>query len=717
MGDADDLAEQINNKINKIRNNGNRQMVNKMNEVLNRGKLVAKKDLMKEIGILDPTGKEINPLTGEAYQNLYTENRNLPGTYATISEKWTSLPVYKERERLIKMIHTNQVMLLTSGTGSGKTVLVPKFALHAYGYKARIAITNPKRKPTRDNASWAAKLMDVRLGEEVGYKYRGAKEIDQNGKRTRLVYCTDGYITAILKSDPLLTEFDMVIVDEAHERNIQIDVLLFYLKLALLQRPTLKLIIMSATINPEDFVKYFPPKQFSFARADLPGQPNFPVEEIFLKKAINEFDGNEVAIERDRPPMYIQKAIDICIQILEESDSGEILVFLTGKGDTAEACRLLREKSQKAKLKPFCVELHSGTPDMESDLASKVTLYQNQPGAPFSRKVVMSTEVAESSITIDGLVYVIDSGLSKQSRFYPDRGMEALEKRYISKAAHMQRKGRAGRTQPGVCYNLFTEEEYAKKFRDYNIEPILVSDVTEMALNFMTTPYFSHVELPFSYPSSASSASIVGKRVSLATLLGNMITPPTESFVRYALRLLYALEGLTVDKKRATLNVMGANIARLHSLPVQMSRAVLTGYDLLADGPRERRDDVLIIASIVEVTNGTIDKLIPTVQKRGAEIIKARGKSSAASAANAILQCMRHVIFPSKEIFSCCLLSDGNSYGIAEGIVFSFPCTSKGNGDVEIVSGLHWDPVIRKMIEASEKELLEERGMIEELLT
>lgn len=112
------------------------------------------------------------------------------------------------------------------------------------------------------------------------------------------------------------------------------------------------------------------------------------------------------------------------------------------------------------------------------------------------------------------------------------------------------------------------------------------------------------------------------------------------------------------------------------------------------------------------------EMLIPTVQKRGAEIIKARGKSSAASAANAILQCMQHLIFPSKEgeTFSCGLLSDGNSYGIAEGIVFSFPCRSKGNGDVEIVSGLSWDSTIRKMIETSEKELLEERGMIEELL-
>jgi pre-mRNA-splicing factor ATP-dependent RNA helicase DHX15/PRP43 len=224
------------------------------------------------IGILDPDGTNPNPLTGEAYSEKYRE----------LSAKWREFPAYQKVNEILKAIKDNNVILVTSGTGSGKTVLIPKFCLHALNYDAKIGITLPKKIITKSAAEFAAATLDVKLGDVVGYQYRGSDRKHRSSKN-KLLYATDGTIMARLLSDPLLKDFDAVIIDEAHERSVRIDFLLYLLKDVIKNRPEFKLIIMSATINVDIFKKYY--ESMAFVHIDIGGRTNYEIESIFLKNS------------------------------------------------------------------------------------------------------------------------------------------------------------------------------------------------------------------------------------------------------------------------------------------------------------------------------------------------------------------------------------------------------------------------------------------------
>ena len=188
------------------------------------------------VGILDPFGDNLNPIN----EKKFTSN------YKNLAKFWSELPAYDSVKKVIRTIIDNDIILISSGTGSGKTVLVPKYALHANGYKGNIVVTLPKKIITKKAAEFAAKTLDVKLGKEVGYQFRGD---NKKSKDTILLYSTDGSIISQLKSDPLLKKIDIIIIDEAHERKIQIDLLLFLLKNSIKIRKEknmkpLKLIIM-----------------------------------------------------------------------------------------------------------------------------------------------------------------------------------------------------------------------------------------------------------------------------------------------------------------------------------------------------------------------------------------------------------------------------------------------------------------------------------------
>ena len=182
-----------------------------------------------------------------------------------------------------------QVLIIEAGTGNGKSVLVPKYALHATNYKGKIVVTNPKQLPTRSNAEWAALCLDVEVGKEVGYQYKDSRL--PNGKpskltETRLLFSTDGSVVQVLNNDPSGSEYDIVIVDEAHERNTRIDTILLQMKKALRINKKLKLIIMSATLPGNLFGEYY--KEFKMKSINLPAIPNKPVKEYFLEHPIPE---------------------------------------------------------------------------------------------------------------------------------------------------------------------------------------------------------------------------------------------------------------------------------------------------------------------------------------------------------------------------------------------------------------------------------------------
>jgi pre-mRNA-splicing factor ATP-dependent RNA helicase DHX15/PRP43 len=169
-----------------------------------------------KIGILDPDGTNINPLNGEPYSEEYRK----------LAKVWSKFPAYEKVHEILQALDESQVVLITSGTGSGKTTLLPKFVLHSFGYEKKVAVTLPKQMITESAAEYAAKTLDVTLGREVGYKFKGSKKNTYTDK-TKLLFATDGTIVAKLMSDPLLLEFDAVLIDEAHERKVQIDFLLY----------------------------------------------------------------------------------------------------------------------------------------------------------------------------------------------------------------------------------------------------------------------------------------------------------------------------------------------------------------------------------------------------------------------------------------------------------------------------------------------------------
>jgi len=616
---------------NLERNNQSNNSSNNKNVPIERNIKLNRNKLLNKIGILDPEGLNLNPLTGLPYKNIYfdpTKNVSKDNpTYLSLAKLWSGYPMYTIKEEALNAIYNNQVILVISGTGSGKTVLTPKFVLHALNYQGRIGITNPKRPPTKENAKFAAKTLDVVLGEEVGMKYRGSEPKHYSASKSKLIYTTDGYIRARLKNDPLLKEFDCIIIDEAHERNVQIDLLLLMLKDLIQVRPDFKLVIMSATVNEKVFIDYFPAKDFKFAMVNAGERPNFAIQEYFLeeftnfKKPINKFDAQGNLINADD---YVEVAVDQVIKIMTTSDKGDILVFFTGNKEIQDGCVQLHNKLQQINKnkndKLFCHAFAAGTPSEMQDILTNAEKYKEN--GKYTRKVIFATEVVESSITFYGLDFVIDSGLKNYDNFYSEKNLHALEKKYISKASHRQRKGRTGRTGPGTCFNLFTKEEY-EKFLDYPIAPILTEDISDFILQFIAMPgYVSTIKFPFKYEHKGGENNIkladnkilkenkinndkkknkkiklippveyVLKPIPLNQYLEKLIQPPAEDAVKRTLNRLIALGTIDIKENIGKISDLGRAMSVFDTYP-EIARMLIAGYNYHC------RDEICNLAAI-----------------------------------------------------------------------------------------------------------------------
>ena len=394
----------------------------------------------KKIGILDKDGKNINPLNNQEYSD----------NYKNLSKFWSSLPAYDFSKNVITSIKKNDVILIASGTGSGKTVLIPKFALHANDYKGKIIVTLPKKIITKKAAEYAALTLDVPLGEQVGYQFRGD---NLKTDETILLYSTDGSIISMIKSDPLMSEIDIIIIDEAHERKIQIDLLLYLLKNAINKRKEmnikpLKLIIMSATINEKIFASYY--KNFKFDYMFLSGKPNYPITSTYLDKPL--------AKKSD----YLLKGVEVIKDIIKninnkKSPEGDILFFVCSINE----CKTLTMDLSSELKDSFIMALYGNFPSELEKYITEPYRYK-ELNKNYKRRIFISTNVAESSLTIDGIVYVIDTGLEINVKYDPKKKINVMSKDIITKAQVSQRKGRAGRTKEGFCYHLYTIENFEK---------------------------------------------------------------------------------------------------------------------------------------------------------------------------------------------------------------------------------------------------------------
>lgn len=346
------------------------------------------------------------------------------------------LPVSREKDDIIRLIKDNQVVIVAGYTGSGKTTQLPKICLEAgLGRRGKIGHTQPRRLAARTVADRISQELRCELGTVVGYKVRFG---DKTSDDTIIKLMTDGILLTELEQDRYLSEYEVIIIDEAHERSLNIDFILGFLKNLLKKRPDLKVIITSATIDPESFSRHF-----DNAPVKLVEGRTYPVE-VRYQPLDDLLDDDNEEIDED----ILQAGILRAVKSLDEEMPGDILVFLNGERDIAETAEYLRRANLPAtEILPLYSRL--GVAD------------QNKIFAPHGlRRIVLATNVAETSVTVPGIKYVIDHGTARISRYSYRNKVQRLPIEPVSRASADQRKGRCGRVSEGVCVRLYSENDF-----------------------------------------------------------------------------------------------------------------------------------------------------------------------------------------------------------------------------------------------------------------
>ncbi|KAF9505957.1 hypothetical protein BS47DRAFT_480082 [Hydnum rufescens UP504] len=410
----------------------------------------------------------INPFTKLPYSAQFKK----------ILESRKKLPVYAQMDEFYDIFKNNQIVVMIGETGSGKTTQIPQFVVYSdlpHSRGKMVACTQPRRVAAMSVAKRVADEMDVQLGKQVGYSIR-FEDMTEPGT-TFLKYMTDGMLLREAMNDPILSRYSTIILDEAHERTLATDILMGLLKDVAKKRPDLKIIVMSATLDALKFQKYFgieAGKPAPLLR--VPGR-TFPVETFYTQEP---------------EPDYVEAAIRTVLMIHQAEDPGDILVFLTGEEEIEESCRKIKiEADDLTNSNPdavgplLCVPLYSSLPPAQQQKIFDPAPPPRTPDGPPGRKVVVSTNIAETSLTIDGIVYVVDPGFSKQKVYNPRIRVESLLVSPISKASAQQRAGRAGRTRPGKCFRLYTQKDFMSELEEQTHPEILRSNLANTVLELI----------------------------------------------------------------------------------------------------------------------------------------------------------------------------------------------------------------------------------------
>jgi pre-mRNA-splicing factor ATP-dependent RNA helicase DHX16 len=403
----------------------------------------------------------------------------------TIEDTRKSLPIYEYRNEFIAAVETNNILVLVGETGSGKTTQLPQYLAEAgYAKTGRIACTQPRRVAAISVAHRVAQEMGTKVGKKCGYSVRFESATSDE---TQVEYQTDGLLLRMLLTDPTLSEYSVVILDEAHERTLATDILMSLLKEVSLHRPEFRLIIASATLSAQKFSDFF----FKANIMNIPGR-TFPINKVFATSP----EAN-----------YLSAAVTTCFQVhLSQQGPGDILVFLTGEEEILAAAEYINDTQKKlgTKSPPLIVAPVYGA------LPSEAQQLIFDPVPPGSRKIVLATNIAETSLTIDGISFVIDCGLEKQNSYNAATGMDALVVVPCSRASAEQRAGRAGRTGPGMAFRLYTKYAFYHELPENTLPEILRInlDGPVLTLKAMGIHDILHFDFMDSPPVTALAASL-----------------------------------------------------------------------------------------------------------------------------------------------------------------------------------------------------------------
>ena len=453
-------------------------------------------------------------------------------------------PVAARRRELLFLLEGHATVVVVGPAGCGKTTRIPPL-LRASGWCAggrAVVCTQPRRVAAVAAAHRVAEEVGCAVGAEVGYSVRFERREEPG--RTVIRYCTDGVLLREMLEDPLLSRFSVVMVDEAHERSIATDLLLGLLRKVQRRRPDLRVLISSATLDAEVFVRFFDLSRAGLRAGLGEGQVCEPVPSS-LKPAVLSLEGTVYAVDvfyaREPAVDYVKAAVETVREIHKAEGPGDVLAFLTSESEVLEAVGQLREVLGGALVLPLFAEL-----PRESQANAL------RPSRRGVRKVVVATNVAETSLTIEGVVFVVDSCFVKRKRYCPLRGIESLRVEPESKASAAQRAGRAGRLRPGKCFRLCTEAAFHRELLDTEVPQIEQSDLCATVLQL--------------------------KAMGVDNVVGfDWIAPPSPEAMVHALDLLYAMGALGDDAKLTS--PLGVRLAELPLHPT-VGKALLASADL-----------------------------------------------------------------------------------------------------------------------------------------
>ena len=383
--------------------------------------------------------------------------RGIPASKLSISVQRKTLPIYALKDDLLKAVAENKFLVLIGETGSGKTTQLTQYLLEA-GYSSKgglIACTQPRRVAAVSVAKRVAEEVGGRVGDTVGYCIRFE---DKTSDRTVIKYMTDGMLLREVLTDRMLTKYSVLILDEAHERTVNTDILFGLCKTAASARNDLRIIVTSATLDAEKFSAYF----YGASVFTIPGRM-FPVSIECVTQRVDD---------------YVSASLSKVLEIHLTEGPGDILLFLTGQEEIDSACQILNTRQEEMKglmaSNLLILPVYSALP---GELQSRIF----EPAPKNVRKCVIATNVAEASLTIDGIMFVIDPGYAKVKVYNAKAGMDSLVVSLISQASARQRAGRAGRTGPGKCYRLYTEQLF-KEMQSTTVPELQRSNLCNVVL-------------------------------------------------------------------------------------------------------------------------------------------------------------------------------------------------------------------------------------------